>query len=157
MQLTDFSENGGPLTFNVVLISAQRKAGFVASWRRQPCVPGRFSGHCVLAWSSPALRPGTVFAGIASTDVPQCNASDLRAVFHPREAGIATWHDPRQPCVPARSLPALRLISPVTGSSLFSRERSEPLHNALSRRLILSENGKPLTVDLRGLLRSSIT
>jgi len=101
-----FSENGGPLTFNVVFISAQRKAGFVASWRksasitspdappgitssrsephfhrrsfgaslpdevglascrRQPCVPGCFSGHCDLAWSSPALRPGMFFAGI---------------------------------------------------------------------------------------------
>ncbi|RLL86557.1 hypothetical protein Y697_05935 [Mesotoga sp. BH458_6_3_2_1] len=29
----------------------------------------------------------------------------------PREAGLATWRDLRQPCVPARSLPALRLIS----------------------------------------------
>jgi len=45
------------------------------------------------------LRPGTIFAGIASadvprrlasTDAPQCNASDLRAVFHPREAGLAS-------------------------------------------------------------------
>jgi len=63
--------------------------------------------------------------GIASTDAPQCNASDLRAVFHPREAGlaspdafpgIATWRGLGQPCVPARSSPALRLISPVTGS-----------------------------------------
>ena len=79
-----------------------------ASPRSGPCVPGRFSGHCVLAWSSPALRPGTVFAGIASTDVPQCNASDLRAVFHPREAGIATWRGLGQPCVPACSSPALR-------------------------------------------------
>ncbi len=104
--------------------------------------------YCDLAWSWPALRPGTIFAGIASTDAPQCNAShrrwhhfpgcssghhflgctsqhhfptksasppaegslasDLRAVFHPREAGIATWHDLCQPCVPARYLPALR-------------------------------------------------
>ena len=93
------AENGGPLTFNVVLISAQRKAGFVASCRRQPCVPGCFSGHCDLAWSLPALRPGMFFAGIASTDAPQCNASDLIAVFHPRKAGIATWRGLRQPCV----------------------------------------------------------
>ena len=51
-----FSQDGGPLTFNAVFVSAQRKAGFVASCRRQPCVPGRFSGHCDLGRSCPALR-----------------------------------------------------------------------------------------------------
>jgi len=40
-----------------------------------------------------------ILASLASADVPRRLASDLEVVSHPREAGIATWHDPRQPCV----------------------------------------------------------
>jgi hypothetical protein len=36
-----FSEDGGPLTFNVVFISAQRKAGFAASWRESASLESR--------------------------------------------------------------------------------------------------------------------
>jgi hypothetical protein len=84
------------LTFNVVFISAQRKAGFVASCRSRHCVRRCFSAPCV---------------------------SSIRITSPDASPGIATWHDPRQPCVPARSSPALRLISPVTGSlsSLVSK------------------------------------
>ena len=35
------AENGGPLTFNVVFISAQRKAGFAASWRESASLESR--------------------------------------------------------------------------------------------------------------------
>jgi len=38
--------------------------------------------------------------------------------------------------------PALRLISPVTGSSLFSRERSEPLDNALSQWSLFAQRSR---------------
>ena len=101
-----FSENGGPLTFNVVFISAQRKAGFVASWGVSASLTSPDAPPGITSWdvlpsltsrrSRPrllpkaALRPGTIFAGIASH-----LTSD--------------W------------------------LSLFSRERSEPLHKALSR------------------------
>jgi hypothetical protein len=66
------------------------------------------SGHCDLAWSSPALRPGTIFAGIASTDASQCNASDLEVVFIPAKralrpgvafASLATRHGLCRHCV----------------------------------------------------------
>ncbi len=66
------------------------------------------SGHCDLAWSSPALRPGTVFAGIAS-----------------------------------------HFTSDWFLLSLFSRERSEPLHKALSRFFLFTRRSRkwPASAD----------
>ena len=40
----------------------------ITSCRRQPCVPGRFSGHCDLAWSSPALRPLMLLSAMRPTE-----------------------------------------------------------------------------------------
>ena len=66
-----------------------------------------------------------------STDVPQCSASDLRAVFHPREAGIATWRGLRQPCVPACSSPALRPLMLLSAMRLILERFFIPAKPAL--------------------------
>jgi hypothetical protein len=36
----------------------------ITSWRSQPCVPGCFSGHCILARFLPASRPGIFFPAL---------------------------------------------------------------------------------------------
>jgi hypothetical protein len=112
----------------------------IASCRRQPYIPARSSPalrppmflgalHLFLSSFIPAkraLRPGMILASLASRHVLRRHCvrrcfsapcvSSIRITSPDASPGIATWHDPRQPCVPARSSPALRLISPVTGS-----------------------------------------
>jgi len=84
-----------------------REAG-IATWHDlcQPCVPARYL---------PALRPGTIFAGIASTDAPQCNASHRRWHHFP---GCSSGHHflgcTSQPHFPTKS------ASPPSEGSLVS-------------------------------------
>jgi len=63
------------------------------------------------------LASADVLRRLASTDVPQCNASDLRVFFFPAKralrpgmilASLASRHDLRRHCDLGRSCPALR-------------------------------------------------
>ena len=121
--------------------------GSIATWQDlcQPCVP---------ACSSPALRPGPFLPSLASIVLFQHHFRRCSSAHHflaqraslPDEVGLAS-----------------HLTNDWFFSlSLFSRERSEPLDSALSRLIlsedvVYSENGGPLTIDLRGFLSSSIT
>ena len=63
-----------------MLLSAMRPTeGGITSCRRQPCVPARF-----IAGIASADAPRR----LASTDVPQCNASDLRVFFIPAKRAL---------------------------------------------------------------------
>ena len=92
-----------------------------------------------------ARRPaegGKRFPGITSAGDLSAHHFPTKSASPPAEGslaspdaypGIATWHVLRQPCVPARSSPALRLISPVTGSlSFLSRSLPKTKNKASS-------------------------
>ncbi len=91
----------------------------------------QFPGEASIA--SPDVSPGiatsgVILASLASTDAPQCNASHRRWHHFPtKSASPPAEASPASPDVS----PGITSYFPVTGSSLFSRERSEPLANAL--------------------------